>query len=86
MLWYAVDFVACYCYIGVYISPDKAISIFSYTMNVSKYSITFISDHLHKKTIFVLQYFVFLLVEQWCSNTATLYANPKMFLLIETGM
>ena len=53
--------------IGVYIFPNKVMSIFSYTMNVSKYSSTFISDHLHKKTIFVT-----LLVEWWCTDIATL--------------
>ena len=63
MLWYTVDFIACYCYIGVYIFPNKAMSIFSYTINDSKYSTTCISGHLHKKTTFVLQEFVFLLVE-----------------------
>ena len=50
MLWYAMDFVAFYCYIGVYISPNKTMSILACTMNISKYSTTLISDHLHKRS------------------------------------
>jgi len=64
IITYVVDFIACYCNVGVYISPNKAMSIFSYTMNVSKYSTTLISDYLHKKTTFVLQQSVLLLVER----------------------
>jgi len=55
---------------------NKAMSILSYTVKVSKYSTTFISDHLDKMTTFVLQQFI---VELWCFNAATQYANPNFY-------
>ena len=36
-------------------TPNKAISRFSYIVNMSKYSATYVRDHLYRKTTFVLQ-------------------------------
>jgi len=38
-------------------TPNKATSSFSYAVNMSKYSKTYVSDHLYRKTTFVLQLF-----------------------------
>ena len=52
---YAPDFVVYYCYMGVYTSHNKAMPSLSCRVKVSRYSATYISDHLYRKTTHVLQ-------------------------------
>ena len=40
-------------------SRNKATSSFSYTMNMSKYSTPYVSDHMYRKNPFVLSYLVY---------------------------
>jgi len=42
-------------------SHNKTTSSFSYTVNMTKYSAAYVSDHLYRKTTFVLQLFYVLL-------------------------
>ena len=41
--------------------PNKAMSSFSYAVNMPKYSTTYVSDHLYRKTTFALHLFYVLL-------------------------
>jgi len=45
-------------------TPNKATSSFSFTVNISRYSTTYVKDYLYRKTTFVLQLFLFFKAQQ----------------------